>query len=227
MKKISSFFLFSFIAQAVCAEGFNGFSFGGNIGINSFQSGSASYQGNLPLGPGVAITIGRSRENASNTLFSGGITAGYGTVIQQFFLGGALDFSFSDGIAKIGQPDINVYEKFREKFFLRPVVKLGYVYDSKILFFTSVGASYGYFSIYTDAGAGTSTGVTRGKCYLWAFSVGGGTEIFLNSKVSTTLEYVFNNYQGKIFNLTGSTTGDQVSFTPRDHIFRIGLSYHF
>ena len=205
------------------AENFKGPYTGIALGVNNFHTRyRQSKSGN---GNALAIT-----SNTSALLFNYGLFGGYGQTIGQYYIGGEIGLSMTNGETKFSALDATGAAQpsstTKENYVINPIVRCGILLTSDILAFLKFGFASAQMRVNAIPIDGGPT--TKFKKTFWGYSLGTGVETFITKTLSLRGDYTLNIYQTKQFNIvTTPPRQESGKITPRDSIFRLGIAYHF
>jgi opacity protein-like surface antigen len=192
---------------------FGGFYAGAQIGAGTL---AADNVGPRPSASTQRFTLDVSR---AATTVSGGVFAGWGTVVDGLYLGAEAEADLNAGDWNIERSAPGRIFSMTRRGGAGLSARVGWAWDDAFLLYARGGANWGRFDTdYTYRGTTTNRTDT-----LAGLSLGLGVEAPLSDSISIRAEYVQTRYHG--FDLD---FGDGIdSFDPRDGRFRFGLLTRF
>jgi outer membrane immunogenic protein len=167
------------------------------------------------LGGNLGYTWGSVSNNPTRPSgFVGGVTGGYNWEADHFVFGGEADIQLT------GASDTFATWKFSNPWFGTARARAGFAFDRP-------GYAFDRFLVYGTAGfaAGElqaeTVGFTTESHFTVGWTAGAGIEAHLVGNWSAKLEYLFVDFSGSNFALTGTSNG------LTENVFRAGINYHF
>lgn len=209
------------------AENFNGIYVGASLGPNVFQSHDSQSRSDNINGNQV------NNGHHTATLLNYGFFAGYGVTKETLYLGADLSFTFNQGESETTSENRNGVEDhstmIKEGYSFNPTIRLGTLISPQMLLFIKLGvAGTQIKGSATPIGGGYAE--TKNKKTLWGYSMGLGGEMYATENISIRADYTFNLYPTQHFNVataTPATNKQSAKISPRDNIFRLGVTYNF
>lgn len=168
----------------------------------------------------------------------GGASLGYDWQINNFVVGGVIDFNFTDlNDKQIGRSlTPATYTVSRELDMLATLrARAGYLATDSLLIYATGGLAYGDVDFgYSQPGSAAVTTTTGGQKDDFGYTVGAGVEAKLTEKISIGAEYLYTNLGGNDFraNLVGGPFGAGTTGRGTDgdfdfHTVQVKLNYRF
>jgi outer membrane immunogenic protein len=163
----------------------------------------------------------------SSGVFGGG-TLGCNYQVTNFVFGLEGDFSGSDsiGTGHDNTPLFNplVQENVRERWLGTARARLGVLWDPNTLLYVTGGGAWSSFNNTLQLGGV----VASENDSVWGWTVGAGVEYMLpGSNWSAKAEYAYIQFQNYNMFTTNSPGFDARNTNVAEHLFRVGLNYHF
>ena len=237
------------ILSPIPAFSWTGFYIGGNVGV-AFDGGVSNYSGYGFRSASTAVADYIQNNEGSNSVFTGGLMAGYNVQLSSIVFGLETDINYlgnirshnsqtlaatGAGLAPAGTYTFNTGRNANYYGTLRP--RLGYAFD-RFLVYGAGGFAYagndgsetGSVSYTSPAGAVTNfNGGGSGSSHT-GYVVGGGIEYAFTNNILARAEYLYVNL-GNLNNTFTTPTGATyyVSNNVREDFsaVRFGLSYKF
>ncbi|SHL38157.1 uncharacterized protein, PEP-CTERM system associated [Roseovarius marisflavi] len=192
---------------------FSGLYAGVQLGHGSLQSDNV---GPRVSGSGVAFTLDATRAGQG---FTGGLVAGYGHQINNFYVGGEAEFELSTADWNIERsPQGRIYSA-KKLGTIGAGLRLGYVVNDSVLLYGRAGVVRSKFNTEYQFG-GVSVDQNDN---LNGIRLGGGVEFEIGKKTNVRFDYTHTDYESHSVNYVAGV--DQ--FDTSEQLFRVGLTRKF
>jgi outer membrane immunogenic protein len=143
-----------------------------------------------------------------------------------FGIEGTFDITSASGRANLAAPPFigTFQDTYNQRWLATVRGRLGYLWDPNTMFFVTGGVAWADFRM----SEGNPAVLTGEDDYPWGWTVGAGLEyMFPGTRWSAKAEYMYIHFQD--FTSFAATSGCCTSQQSKadDHIFKIGLNYHF
>lgn len=208
LKKLSIAIVCGLLASTAQASDFNGFYVGGSIGDDSTHY-DLSDSGAGPLA-GVVFT-----DDLGSNGTTGGIFAGYGRRLGNFYLGAEAEGDLIDSTATttLTIPGASVNTTLKHDYDYGAAVRAGVFPMDNTLLYGKAGVMWGRFE---------DTSVNFSQT-LAGLQLGTGVETALNSNLTLRADWTYISYESGSY-----ADAVQVgSASPTSNVFKIGMAYNF
>ncbi len=153
--------------------------------------------------------------------FDGGLFAGYGKTINQFYLGAEAEGSLSNADSRYS--DTTFSSKTENSGSYGASLRAGFFPKDDLLVYGRLGAVRGKF----DYSERVTTGSTSAKKDEWldGLRTGLGAEASIAQNLTARADWAYTNYEDMTVRQPGGNGTSKLS--PNANTFRVGVAYHF